>query len=269
MGLDITFYPVTISDPSAIAVYGAEAVYDPYFYHQTGHSKPTPRVIVIGGMKRPGGLLITSDKVQTLIPQGGNHSIWENILVESAIIPDLNDPIPDHERAFFATSLDYRDSTIHISGGEQMEYDSMVIVNDFGSINLLDSNPEWEYVQGPGGIFPDVSHHNSVFSLGNTVFCTEDWAASTPNKKLYIDFAGEGDIKTWDVRKDALYGLTNPEAVCNTRRIGDNDIVKIHQTKDYPYAVNDAYECNIVIPGCHKNVTLEGVIYNGVKPLLY
>ncbi|MCD4655455.1 hypothetical protein K8T06_16165 [bacterium] len=267
MGLDVTFAPVIMNSviQMAISVYGASVVYDPYFYHEPGNTDPTPRIIVMGGM-RGNPVAVASDNVYVMLSDQGD---WTNLTIDFTI-DDFNDVDPDHERAFFSASLDYRNSTIQIVGGEN----STGVLDETGELNLTDSSPEWIFVSGnpPGSGFPAVSHHASVCSMGNAVFCVEDWNTpppQTPTRKLYIDKSDKGITKEWNIEKDALYGLTNPEAVTNTRRLRKGDTIYIHQTNDYANAVNDAYKCNILIPTWHSNITMEGIVYNGVKPLLY
>lgn len=266
--IDVDFDLVDISSSAPVSVYGGQAVYDPYFYHPSGSTDPIPRVIVIGGISDY-ALQTHRSNVYSLTQDTNVSPIdWTDIIVDENILPGMSDIEPGHQRAFFSASMNYREGKVHVVGGEN----ATSTLNEYGFLSLV-YPLGWSFTDGASGGsgFPNVSHHCSTYSYGNTVFCTENWnsASLTPERKLYSDRSQQGIPKEWNVKKSARNGLDNPEAVTNTRRLGRGDTVYIHQDNDYSGAVNDAYKCQIHIQGRTSGVTLEGKVKNGVKPVLY
>ncbi|HPQ41203.1 MAG TPA: hypothetical protein PLV45_12595, partial [bacterium] len=262
MGLDVTFIEVTIDDASAIQVYGASAVYDPYFHHPPAEPDPVPRVIVLGGIDCVQGYV--TDDVNVLLPVNG---IWSHIHVDDTnMLHDFNDKENGHERAFFSATLNYRLNRIEVIGGESNEG----TLDEIGYLDILTTG-YWEYIPGPGdsGDFPQVSHHSAGYSLGTTAFCAENWNTMTPARKLYMDRGEWNQPREWVIRKGYPNGLDNPETVINTRRLGPGDTIYIYQDNDGAGAVNDCYNCCLAVPKWCPYITIEGKVRNGVKPVLY
>ncbi|MCD4654669.1 hypothetical protein K8T06_12150, partial [bacterium] len=180
MGLDVVFKLVTLDTAAqdAISVYGASAIYDPYFYHPSG-ADPTPRVIVLGGKTEQDSfshnvcvLLLTYD--------GTNYSIQGDSTL-------LNDMGSGHERAHFSAVLKYRTHKIQVVGGELND----VNLDETGSLDIQSSGSNWVWESSATTGMPAVSHHSSCYSMGTAVYCVEDWDTNEPIRKLYIDRAGK------------------------------------------------------------------------------
>jgi len=258
MGLDVVFELVTLDTAAqeTISVYGASAIYDPYFYHPSG-ADPTPRVVVIGGI-RGSSNPEESDNVDVLCTAQG---YWNNIEGDSIL---LNDMGTSHKRAHFSAVLNYRTHEIQVVGGE-FNYANL---DETGSLDIQSPGNNWVWESSASSGMPAVSHHSSCYSMGTAVYCVANWN-TVPERRFYIDRAEKDISQTWEIKKSALYGLNNPESVANTRRLASDDIIKIYQENDYSGKVNDCYRCSLVIPVWCNRITIEGVVYNGVKPILY
>jgi len=264
-GLDVTFEEVTLDTTTleAISVHGASVIYDPYFNHPAGVEHPEPRVLILGGVQGAAGGIATS-KIYSIQPQDGSD--WTDLEGTELIDADMG---ASHKRAFFSAVINYRYNRIEIAGGETQG----LIRDEIGYLDLLNLQDGWTWFDGPGdGSFPAVSHHHAYHSHATGIYCVENWSTA-PERKLYVDKYfhpdDHNDSKTWEISKSARYGLTNPEAVANTRRLREGDTLYIRQEHDYPGAVNDCYRCSLNVPSWCKNVTIEGEVYNGVKPILY
>ncbi|MBN1296194.1 right-handed parallel beta-helix repeat-containing protein [bacterium] len=260
IGLDVQFEAVTLDagECEAIRVYGAAAVYDRYFFQSSALNDPIPRVIFLGGMKGPENNPASS-KVICIEP--GDATDWTDPMVYELTQADMGTTM---NRAFFSAVLNDRNNRIEVTGGESEGQTR----NSIGYLDLTDMESGWIWMTGStSGCFPDVSHHSGCYSHSATVYCVENGAGS-PERKLYVDKTAQLPME-WNVGKNEQYGLTNPEAVTNTRRLRSGDTIRILQENDDPGCVNDCYRCSINVPVWCKDVTIEGVVLNGIKPILY
>jgi hypothetical protein len=136
-------------------------------------------------------------------------------------------------------------------------------------LDLTDPAAEWQW------ICPDyeASRHLAIYTNGTRTFRTVGDAVNGKSvmewDKNEATLGPPDDPFVWDVTPDAPFGLNNPNTILNTPRLHSYDIVRIHQTRDVGGKVNDAYRVNAAVPPWYDNVTLEGVVKNGIKPVLY
>jgi len=267
MGIDVTFEPIDLSGlGTTFEVSGASVVYDPYYGATVSPGGLRPRIIITGGIRYDGSSnRKASDDIIVVYPEYTDGSWdWTHFTANAAGLPDLGS---SNNRAHHTAVLNIRDHTLNIFGGET---ESGVLNPAYMSLDMTDPPYSWP----TNTSVPEVntSRHNAVFSDA-TILYRRDGTSPDYSHKVYYD---EDEMtflddpgKVWEIHKTAPWGLTNPESVANTRRIRNNDTVRIIQTRSEQGKVNDAFKCNLCFPTRVSNITLEGQMKNGVKPILY
>lgn len=263
LGLDVTFQELSTDDVPEL--FGASVVYDPYYGYVDQDLGIRPRVIVTCGTKIGSPDYEAENKVIVMYPSKVTSEWdWGHMVVKDTVLPDVASA---QARTHHQTVLNIRNHTLRIFGGETVAGQAMSNVLE---LDMTDANAVWKDI----GTVPEVttSRFNAVFSESTVVYRR---SGSSPNftSKIYYDDDEitflEDTGKTWNVSKTALWGLDNPESIVNTPRLQSNDTIRIHQTRSETGKINDAYKCNLSFPGRVSDITVEGVMKNGIKPVLY
>ncbi len=255
------------SPDDVFQVYGAGAVFDPYYGTVDNDGQPIPRVILVGGARslgaNPEGYKVKA-VYPSVCPVTGEHD-WVNPVVEP--LPNLPDNNGSPQcRIHSAVVLNPRAHTLRVFGGEKQNGDP-----EPGILELDLTHPEngWQWVCRSF----NASRHNAAYTNGTRIFRTVGDSV-TGNSVMTWDiseatFDPPDEPFVWDVTPDAPYGMNNLNTIFNTPRLHSHDTVRVHQTRDVSGKVNDAYKTRIAVPAWRQNIVLEGVVKNGVKPVLY
>ena len=251
IAIDIEFTAVTPDTHFKTA--GAEVHYDPYYGMDGGER--TPRVIIIGG-ERDGAP--ASGEVVCIYP--GNDG-WETPIIRDEL-PDLPDA-----RKHMASVFNPREHRLRVFGGVDGSGSQVMGVLDLD----LKTPGQWVW-EDPAYT---GSHQHAVYSLGTRLYQVTgsgsgaEWTVLWDRSEATSLYDRPDEAFVWDIRMDDPWGLDTPVTVFNSPRLHPFDTVRIHQTRDAVGKVNDCFAGNNSIPSWCPNVVIEGVVKNGVKPILY
>jgi hypothetical protein len=264
--MDISVEFTEVPGHDAFHVFGAGVTFDSYYGFYDGNRRP--RVIMVGGKRPLPGFPDDGNKVITIYPAKINGQYdWTAPIVQENELPDLPDinGIPQC-RIHTEVVLNPRTHTLRVFGGEKQNGDSEPGILE---LDLTDPAAEWQWICHAF----DASRHSAVYSNGTRILKRVEQNGEYATEMIWdtseATTVSPDEPFVWNVTPDAPFGLNNPNTILNTPRLHSHDIVRIHQTRDEPGKVNDAWRVTASLPPWLENITLEGVVKNGIKPVLY
>jgi hypothetical protein len=253
--MNITVEFTSISSEDWFEVSGAGVVFDPFY-------GASPRVIVAGGRRfnyASGEPAYIADTVITL-SESPIHG-WTNPIYDT--LPDLPAGVStSSDRVNPAVVFNPRDHRLRVIGGEDIDGNKNPGILD---LDLRDSQNQWVIqnetcnIDNPKGVYSNGTRIFSSYNQQGVIYWDRTEATRERPSEPYI----------WEVHPGSDYGLNSLNTIMNTPRLHAYDVIRIHQTRSEEGKVNDAYLTNAVVPTWCRDITLEGVVQNGVKPVLY
>ncbi len=264
MCIDVEFEEIPGTDQhDAFRVFGAGVVFDPY-YGTDGQGNRMPRVIIAGGTRElwdpdPIGYRVIS-MYPTMI--SGKYD-WTSPRFEDLELPDLpNVTTEGASRLFCSAVLNPRDHTLRVIGGENGDGDP-----NPGILQLDLTNPSsgWQLLCEDF----EAVHPMAIYSNGTRILTSNDGEPSMVWDQAEATIEPPEDPFVWDVSMDAPYGLNNLNTILNTPRLHSWDLVRIHQTHSVSGQVNDCFKTCAAVAPWLSDITIEGIVENGIKPVIY